>query len=258
MFEDIIAFRKRLDAGHFCLGSGITFHDPAVTEALGKSVDFVWIDMEHTPCGPETLQAHLLAARATGTPALVRVPGSETSFIKPVLDIGAEAIIVPQVRSAEEVRGVVRDCRYPPQGKRGYGPRRPSGYGRDGGPDYLARANQHLFVVAQIETASACQEIEQIVSLPGLDSIVMGPNDLAGSLGRPGEPHHPEVIAMIEHVVGTARKAGKYVGMGMGPDPEFADQARRMGVQWVQCGGDFSYMIESVDRLFARVRSAIA
>src|SRR5579875_777940 len=107
MFEAIRRFRASLDEGRPCLGPGITLSDPAVTEALGLSADFVWIDLEHSPLGPEALSAHTIAARAAGAAALVRVAGSEEILIKPALDIGAEGIIVPQVRSAAEVRRAV-------------------------------------------------------------------------------------------------------------------------------------------------------
>src|SRR5687768_15481103 len=84
----------------------------------GENSDFFWIDLEHTPLSLESLQTHLMAARAVQVPALVRVPGSEVGMIKRVLDMGAEGIIVPQVRSSREVRGVIEGCRYKPLGDR--------------------------------------------------------------------------------------------------------------------------------------------
>src|SRR5215470_15489916 len=149
MFTALQRFREKLNAGHFCLGAGISLSDPAVTEALADSVDFVWIDLEHSPIGLESLLAHLIAARAGGTAALVRVPSSDVAWIKRVLDTGAEGIIVPQIRTAAEVRSVVSACRYPPLGTRGYGPRRPSNYGRNGGESYVQQSNVQLFVSVQ-------------------------------------------------------------------------------------------------------------
>ena len=119
MLQAIKIFREKLAAGRVCLGAGISLSDPLVTDALGDSVDFFWIDLEHGAMSPEILSGHLLAARARRVPGIVRVTGSTTPFIKPILDSGAEGIVVPQVRSAEEVRSVVADCRYPPLGRRG-------------------------------------------------------------------------------------------------------------------------------------------
>ena len=258
MYTAIRRFREKLDAGRFCLGAGISLTDPAVTEALADSVDFVWIDLEHSPIGVESLQAHLIAARAGGTAALVRVPSSDVGWIKRVLDIGAPGIVVPQIRSIDEARGVVAACRYPPVGQRGFGPRRPSNYGRIGGPDYFKVANENVFVCVQIETAEALRDVDSIVAVEGLDSVVVGPNDLSGAMGLPGQPTHPRVIEAIRTIVSKARQAGKYVGMGMGPNEGHAIQAAQLGVQWLQCGGDFSYMVSFVDRLFGGIRKRLA
>jgi 2-keto-3-deoxy-L-rhamnonate aldolase RhmA len=254
MLATIQQFREKLDAGRFCLGAGISLADPTVTEALCDSVDFLWIDLEHSAIGIESLQAHLIAARAGGAPALVRIPTSDVGWIKRVLDSGAPGIIVPQVRSAAEVRTVVAACRYPTVGQRGYGPRRPSNYGRDGGPDYLQRANAQVFVAVQIETAEALTDVDAIVAVDGLDSIVVGPYDLSGALGLPGQVRDPRVVETVRGIVSKARQAGRYVGMGMGPHEDHALQAAHLGVQWVQCGGDLSYMIHLVDQLFGGIR----
>jgi 2-dehydro-3-deoxyglucarate aldolase/4-hydroxy-2-oxoheptanedioate aldolase len=257
MFANIHKFREKMDAGHFCLGAGIGCSDPSVVEALAESVDFFWIDLEHSPINLESLQSQLIAARAGGTAALVRVPSMEIGWIKRVLDTGAEGIIVPQIRSAEEVSAVAAACRYPPQGKRGYGPRRPSRYGRHGDLDYLQHANKQLFVSVQIETVEAYQDLDKILLVPGIDSIVIGPNDLAGSMGLPTQTSHPQVVEAIKQIIAKSRRAGRYVGIGMGPDENYAHQAARLGVQWAQCGGDFSYMIAYVDHLFGRIRSRL-
>ena len=164
-------------------------------------------------------------------------------WIKRVLDTGAEGIILPQARNAGEVREFVSACRYPPQGTRGFGPRRPSRYGRLGGDEYLAHANKQLFVAAQIETVSALDELDQIVAIDGLDSLVVGPYDLSGSMGMLGQVRHPQVVDAIKTITEKARAAGRYVGIGMDADAEHAVLAAQWGVQWIQCGGDFSYMV---------------
>lgn len=257
MIAAMPVFRQKLSAGKLCLGAGITLSDPATVEALGPSVDFLWIDLEHNPIGTEALLAHLIAARATNTPALTRVPSSGIPMIKRVLDIGVEGIIIPQIRSAAEARQAVMACRYAPLGARGYGPRRPSNYGRDGGKAYMERANRELFVCLQIETVEATQELDEILVIPGLDSIVLGPNDLSHSMGLPGDLSHPRVLAAVQEVIDKARAAGKFVGMGLAGIADQIERARRMGVQWIQCGNDFSYMIDRVESLFATVRERV-
>lgn len=250
-------FRERLDSGQLCLGPAITLCDPIVTEALAPSVDFVWIDLEHNPASLESVSAHLIAARAGGVPALVRVPCSDTSWIKRVLDVGAEGLIVPQVRSLDEVRSIVSACRYPPQGTRGFGPRRSGNYGREPLDQYLAEANRRVFVAIQIETAAAYEQLDAILGVPGYDSIVIGPNDLSGALGLMGQLDHPRVVEAVGSIAARSRAAGRYVGIGMAPDVEHALRAARQGVQWVQCGGDCGFLIDAAERLYTRVKQRL-
>ncbi len=252
MYQPIREFRRKLAAGEFCLGVGITLSDPAVTEALGRDVDFFWMDLEHTPLGLESLQAHLMAARAAGIPALVRVPTSDSGMIKRVLDTGAQGVIVPQVRSATEVRAAVAACRYPPRGARGYGPRRASDYGHD--PHYLENADQDVFVAVQIENAEAMRELEAIAAVPGLDSLALGPFDLAASLGRLGQVTHPEVVTAIQRVVSVARTHALPVGMGGPAREDYVQNARATGVNWLQAGCDFEYMTEFAGRFFREMK----
>ncbi len=253
----IVRFRERLQAGEVCIGASITLSDPHVTAALADSVDFFWIDLEHTMLSPEALNGHLLAARSKNVPALVRVTGSSTPFIKPVLDAGADGIIVPQVRTVAEVRQIVRDCRYPPLGQRGYGPRVTSNYGRDGGADYIARANREVFVAVQIETAEALAALDEILAVPGLDSLVLGPWDLSGALGMLGDVEHPTVVAAVETVIAKTRAAGLFVGSGMGTDAAYATMMAKRGVQWLQVGGDFGYLVMAMDQITASIRSQL-
>lgn len=254
MLSNIHKFREKLSAGTFCLGPGITFSDPAVTEAICDSVDFLWIDLEHNPIGVETMLAHLIAARAGGAPALVRIPTNDVGWVKRVLDSGAEGIILPQAHSAAEIRSFVSACRYPPLGTRGFGPRRPTKYGRAGGRKYLEQANSQLFVAAQIETVGALNDVDEIVSIPGLDSIVVGPYDLSGSMGILGEVHHPRVLDAIRTIVSKSHAKGLTVGIGMGGDFDHAREAAELGVNWAQCGTDFEFLIRSADRLYESIR----
>ncbi len=249
MFEAVGAFRKKLSDGQVCVGCGITFTDPSVIEALGPRPDFYWIDLEHTPLDFQGLLAHLIAVRTTGRPGLVRVRGSDVPCIKTVLDTGADGVIVPQVGSADEVRRVVEATRYVPLGKRGLGPRRAAQYGNEDEVEYVRRANQELFISVQIENVDALAEVDEIVAVEGIDSIVIGPADLANSMGYLGQLDHPDVVAAFGTVIEKTKAAGKFVGMGLGADEPFANQAVQWGVQWIQAGCDFSYMVQRYEQL---------
>lgn len=258
MFEGMDEFRRRLAAGEILVGTGISLTDCQVSDALADSVDFLWIDLEHAAMSPEAMRGHLLAARSRRRAAVVRVPGSDTGVIKPVLDSGAPGIVVPQVRSVAEVEAVVADCRYSPQGQRGFGPHVPSDYGRGGGPTYVERANASVFVSVMIETVEAVESIDDITAVPGLDSVVLGPYDLSGSLGVLGQVDHPSVVDAMIRVIESARSRGVSVGSGMPVDPDYALLQAERGVQWLQIGGDVGYLVQRADEVMAAVRSRVS
>jgi 2-keto-3-deoxy-L-rhamnonate aldolase RhmA len=247
--------RDKLRAGELVLGTGITLSDPTVTEAIARDADFVWIDMEHNATTTEAMLGHLIAARAGGTASIVRIPDNDVGWIKRVLDSGAEGIILPRCYSAREAAGFVSACRYPPMGTRGFGPRRPMDYGRTGQQDYLRQANRDVFVVVQVETVEILAELDQVLELEGLDSLVLGPQDLSGSMGRLGETTHPEVVEAMKLVASRAKAAGKFIGAGLGASPEFARVLLDCGVQWLQAGNDFEYMIRGCQRTFDAIRN---
>lgn len=103
-------FKNKLEKGKICLGTSITFSDACLTEVLCPALDFVWIDMEHNALSLEVVQAHIMATKGTQTTALVRVTWNDPALIKPVLDIGADGIIVPMIRTSEDVRRAVAAC----------------------------------------------------------------------------------------------------------------------------------------------------
>jgi 2-dehydro-3-deoxyglucarate aldolase/4-hydroxy-2-oxoheptanedioate aldolase len=246
--------REKLRAGEIVLGASVTLCDPTVTEALAQQVDFVWIDLEHNAMTTETMLAHLIAARAGSAASIVRIPTGDVGWVKRVLDSGAEGIILPRSYSAREAAEFVSACRYPPLGTRGYGPRRPMQYGRLGQQEYLRQANREVFVAVQVETVELLAELDEVLRLEGLDSLVLGPQDLSGSMGRLGETTHPEVVAAMKTIAAKAAAAGKFIGSGLGADPQFARVLIDCGVQWLQAGNDFEYMLAGCRRTFDAIR----
>jgi 2-dehydro-3-deoxyglucarate aldolase/4-hydroxy-2-oxoheptanedioate aldolase len=257
-WDNADVFREKLRRGQVCFGTGITFTDPTVTEALCPVLDFVWIDMEHNALSLETVQTHIMATKASETTPLVRVPWNDPVLIKPVLDIGAAGVIVPLIRTAEEARRAVAACLYPPDGIRGFGPRRPSNYGRLGGPEFCRAANARVLPMVQIEHIQAVENIEAIVAVPGLASIVLGPNDLAGSMGLIGQPRHADVLRAIDSVIAQARRAGVAVGIGSSDDPEVLIDWITRGVQWLSMGGDCTLLIRAATQVADQVRAQVS
>ena len=251
-------FTDKLKRNALCLGVVISFTDPTVTEALCSVLDFVWIDMEHSAFSLETVQAHIMATKGSDTTPLVRVPWNDPVLIKPVLDMGAAGVIVPQVCTAEDARRAVAACRYPPDGIRGFGPRRSSNYGRVGGPDFCQAANEEVIVIVQIEHIDAVNNLDEILAVPGLTSIVVGPNDLSGSIGHLGESQHPDVVSAIDKVIAKARRSDVFVGIGSEPDPDVVMEWVEKGVQWVATGDDVTLLLQAADQIAGSLRTVWA
>lgn len=257
MYLNIKKFTDKMDAGEPCLGSAVTYGDLSITEALATECDFIWIDLEHSPTNMESLVGHMIACRATGTPFLVRIPSGEIGWIKRVLDSGAEGVILPQAKSYEEIKHFVEACYYPPTGTRGFGPRRPTDYGRLGGDEYLEHANREIFVCAQVECKAVVEDLDRIVQIPGLDSLCLGPMDLSGSVNKLGKTSDPEVVELIETTIRKGREAGLYIGMGMPASTDFALNAIQQGVQWCQCGTDMELIVNGANQLYKGIRSKL-
>jgi 2-dehydro-3-deoxyglucarate aldolase/4-hydroxy-2-oxoheptanedioate aldolase len=256
--ENANKFKDKLRRGEVCLGTVISFNDPTIVEALSTVLDFVWIDAEHNAMTLEIIQGHLMATKGSDTAALVRVAWNDPVLIKPVLDIGADGIIVPMVRSAEDVRRAVAACKYPPEGIRGYGPRRPAKYGRLGGPEFCRLANESIIVIAQLEHMDAIRDIDEILAVPGLTSIVFGPNDLSGSMGLMAQPNHPEVVAAMQTAIDAARRSSVFVGNGVGGDVEALMAWIDRGIQWITLGNDVSLLLGEAGRVANSLRAELA
>jgi 4-hydroxy-2-oxoheptanedioate aldolase len=246
----ITEFRQRLKAGDTLLGPSVTLSDPRVTEALAPSVDFIWLELEHSLIGPEAVVGHVLAARSGGVALIMRIPVGQTSLIKPALDCGVGGLVIPQIRTVDEVRSVVNDVRYAPLGRRGLGPLRPSNYGRLSATDVVAAEETYLAV--QIETVEALEIVEEIAAIPGLDSLVVGPADLSSAMGLLGELNHPQVRAAIARIVSAAKANGLSVGVGVG-DAEMANIMIEQGIRWVQLSGVDVYLWQRFEQLRAEL-----
>jgi 2-keto-3-deoxy-L-rhamnonate aldolase RhmA len=242
----ISEFRSRLQRGEVLLGPSVVFSDPRVTEALAPSVDFIWLELEHALIGPDAVVAHVMAARAGGVPLIMRIATGMTSLVKPALDSGVEGLVIPQIRTVDEVRAVVDDCRYLPVGRRGLGPVRPSNYGRVAPVDVVAAEN--MFLAVQIETIEALAVVEEIAKTPGIDSLVIGPTDLSAALGVLSQMDHPLMREAITRIVAAARANGLSVGVGVG-DAKTARLMIDQGVQWVQLSGTDAYLWQRFEQL---------
>jgi 2-keto-3-deoxy-L-rhamnonate aldolase RhmA len=238
-------------SGAITLGGWLSLPDLSVAEIMtGAGFDWLMIDGEHGAFDLGTLQQAFAAFRGTATVPLVRVAWNDAVRIKQVLDIGGEGIMLPQVNSADEARAAVAACKYPPQGIRGFGPRRASDWGRNIDA-YVAGANDELLVIPQIESVSAAKDIDAILDVPGIDAICLGPNDLSGSVGLLRQVEHPTVASAIEHVIARCKARGVPACTGI---TLAADRA----LAWAARGATFIFACDDADLLASGAARALA
>ncbi|SDP38703.1 4-hydroxy-2-oxoheptanedioate aldolase [Rhodoferax sp. OV413] len=249
-------FKQALASGRPLIGLWCNFAHLATVECVAQSgFDWLLLDMEHTQSNLDTISSQLLALRGTPSAAVVRAPSNDMAFIKRLLDAGTTNLMVPNIRSAAEALDAVSYTRFAPQGLRGVaGSTRGGGYTRY--KDYMARANDEIALVLQIESREALDELDAICRVPGVDAVFIGPADLAASLGYRGQVAHPEVQAAISKAIAIGKAAGKAVGIltvdGKG-EPYLAQGATMVGV-----GTDMHLLIAAADALAARFKAVVS
>ncbi len=249
--------RGVLRAGGLIIGGHTFLKDPAITEMLGfHGYEFVWIDGEHGAYSLETLQLHVAAADAAGTASFIRVAWNDPVLIKPVLDMGPDGLIAPMICTEEEARAFVRACSYPPDGIRGFGPRRACRYGAIDTPTYLKEAPARMLRIPQIEHIDAVRNLAAIIAVPGIDLIIVGPNDLSASMGHLGDTRHPDMMSIYDEIAAVCTRAGMPFGVSLGPtDMASVQDWKRRGVSLIGCGDDISFISLSARSTIAAVRS---
>lgn len=258
MLTRSIELKKRLRAGETAIGGLLSISSPAVAEIMaGAGFDWVLIETEHSPFTLESLQSILMAFNGRDTVPLVRVPWNDQVIIKQVLDLGAEGIMVPHVGSPEEARQAVAACRYPPEGIRGYGPWRASDYYRQA-DRYARLANEGIIVLIQIEHIDAVRSIGQILAVPGIDVVLLGPMDLSGSLGLLGQLDHPQVVEAINQVIAEANRADISAGIPGDMPPEVMLQWVSRGCQFVFAGEDHGFLRRTVTQTLTEFRQHLS
>lgn len=250
-------FKTKLKSGRICLGAWVTLSDPLVPEVMSYlGFDWLLIDTEHAPIPLDTLQTMILMMQRGGTPSIVRVPWNDLVMIKQALDVGAEGILVPMIRSADEARRAVEAAKYPPLGVRGFGPRAAADFGRRM-TEYASEANDRTVVILQIEHIDAVNDLENILRVPGVDGLFIGPADLSYSMGIPLQWEHPDLIAAIKLVAQKARVAAVPIGGAVDDTLEETLRWIDWGMQFVTLGVDWQFMRGAATGMLNSVRSAL-
>lgn len=213
--------KEKLHAHDLTIGSWITLGHTGTTEIMAKAgFDWLTIDLEHSAITLAETQQMIQVIDLSGITPLVRVGENSSYLIKRVMDAGAHGVIVPMVNSKDDAQHAVNSVKYPPIGKRGVGLGRAQGYGF-GFEEYIRFDREESIVIIQIEHIEAVNNINEILTVPGIDAFIIGPYDLSASMGMPGKFDHPDVINAIQKVYEASNRYNITSGFHViAPDPK--------------------------------------
>lgn len=249
--------KQKLREGQPVIGCAVTLPEPFICEAMGRAgFDFLLVEMEHSPLTISELQAMMIALNPTESTVIARTPWNDPVWVKQILDVGVEGIIFPWINSRAECEAAVAATKYPPEGIRGIGPRRAARFA-ESLEDYLAHANDNVLVLPQIERIEAVERLDEILTTPGLDGIMVGPADLAASMGLRNDLGSPAVDDAVRRILDGCLRHGVPFGMFTGT----AGQA----AAWIDAGGkiatvgaDFVWIDEGIARTQAEIAGILA
>lgn len=240
-------FKESIANGEVQIGLWLSTASPYMAE-LAATSDYDWllIDGEHAPNTIQTLLGQLQAVAPYHAHPVVRPLEGDTALLKQVLDIGAQTVLVPMVDTAEDAKRVVSALRYPPVGKRGVGAgiARASRWGRVS--DYMAKAEEDLCLLVQVESCEALKNMDEILAVDGIDGVFIGPADLSASMGHPDDANHPEVLETIERCIRRIRERGKAAGF-LAVDKDMALKCIEWGANFVAVAVDTMAYIDAID-----------
>ena len=254
MEMQINTFKQRLLAGEAQYGLWVGLSETFSAEiCAGAGFDWLLIDAEHGPNDLRTILAQLQAIQPYSSHPVVRPPQGDHVLIKQLLETGVQTLLIPMVETAEQAKGLVEAMRYPPHGIRGVGSAlaRASRWGRI--VDYTHRANEQMCLLVQVETKTGMENLDAILSTPGVDGIFFGAADLAASYGLLGESNHPEIVAMIQRGLNRVVQGGKYGGV-LCADKALALKYRDAGARFIAVGVDSLLLSAATSALCAEYK----
>lgn len=245
--------KAKMRRGQPVIGTFVELMNPDVTEWLAHlGFDWLLLDAEHAPTDLVSLERMMQSMKGTDCVPLVRPQWNDPAIIKRILDIGAYGVLVPWVNNKKEAEAAVAACKYPPAGIRGYGPRRAGMLDTE----YYRTANDEILVTVQIETQEALDNLDDILSVPGIDAIYIGPWDLSSNLGFGIPPtwDEPRYAAALERVLSAAKKHKKPAGMFTTIDT--IDWVVKKGYTFNTVGADDLFLVSAAKQALDKARQA--
>jgi 2-keto-3-deoxy-L-rhamnonate aldolase RhmA len=231
--------REKLRGRERLFGGWVSYAHPSITETFAHAAfDFIAIDMEHSTISIEQAQRIIAASQAYGVPCLPRPVSHSNDWIKPLLESGADGLIVQMVNTPEEVSAIVAHAKFPPLGRRSFGVNRAQGYGFDFDA-YIDSWNATSSLIIQVESVEAVRNIDVLVAADEIDGVMVGPYDISGSLGVPGQLSHPLVVEASRKVIAACDRFGKSCGTQVADASEEAiNRLFELGYTYAILGSD--------------------
>ena len=248
--------KRKLKAGQPAYGVLSTSDDPQLAELFGLAgFDYDMLDDEHGLLDPAEVVNVIRACERLNVTPMVRIGSKDPKIVLQYLDAGMMGVMMPGLETVEEIRMLVEAVKYPPLGKRGMGIGRAARYVAVGkeAVDYIQFSNEEIMVIPQFEDPALIDRFEAMISLPGVDAVVIGPRDLSLNMGFPDGPGHPEVQEMIERVIAICKKTGVTAGITAGSRIDAANQVARGATmilaiaQWVIAAGSKEFLPPTKD-----------
>lgn len=225
--------RERLFAGW------VSYSHPSITETFARAgFDFMFIDMEHSTISIEQGQRIIAASQSEGVPCIPRPVSHSNDYLKPLLESGADGMLVQMVETPEQVQALIWDVKYPPVGRRTYGVNRAQAYGFDF-DEYIQNWNRTSTFMLQVESIKGVENIDQLLAFDEVDGVMVGPLDISGSLGVPGQTTHPLVIEASRKVIEACERHGKSCGTQVADaNPASVNALFELGYNYAILGSD--------------------
>jgi 2-dehydro-3-deoxyglucarate aldolase len=212
LLEKRIVLKEKLRKRERLFAGWVSYAHPSITETFARAgFDFIAIDMEHSTISLEQAQRIIAASQSEGVPCLPRPVSHSNDWFKPLLESGADGLLVQMVNTPEEVRAIIGHLKFPPVGNRSYGVSRAQAYGFDF-DEYITTWNDTSSFIIQVESIQAVENIEKLLAFDEVDGVMVGPYDISGSLGVPGQTTHPLVVEASRKVIAACERYGKSCG----------------------------------------------
>tara|TARA_B110000003_G_C16503809_1_gene478443 strand:+ start:65 stop:853 length:789 start_codon:yes stop_codon:yes gene_type:complete len=244
LLKNKIRNREKLFAGW------VSFSHRSITEIFAMAnFDFIAIDMEHSTISIKEAQEIIATAQAYNVPCIPRPVSHSNDYIKPLLESGADGMLIQMVNNKLEVQNIIDNVKFTPIGKRSYGVNRAHGYGFNF-DQYVNTWNDTSILMLQIESKEAVDNIEELLSFSEVDGVMIGPYDMSGSFGVPGEVNHPKVMEACQKVVKACKKFNKGCGTQLSdPNLENVNDLFDIGYTFVFLGSDLFVLWKWADNI---------